>query len=519
MTFELTQMFRNLQKTQNIQTNQIIDKTLEYSNTEQLSEDLKSLLNKTENEENFYDFEVFFDSINLNENQKQKPIKCHKAILSSRSEYFKSLFRSKMKEYQENKIVLPDVSRNTFETVLEYIYTGKILITLENAVEVLLFSSKYLFEELVPIFSEFIQSNFSFETVVDVLKIAEVMNLEELLDFSYQFIYDNFPSFVTSPFFYELEERHLIKILSSNETIGNEFEIFQSLVDWGKNKTNPKQKNEEMDSEEKKEIANSISNLIHKIRFIEFSDEEKEKSLNTGLIPLEISQALKEIESTKSTNSDENEKNYQLWQEKMKDSMIFSSRNSWDSSIITTTDYKINLRKWIPEKNFFQKMKLGFSTSKDGWESTTWHDKCDNKGPILIVVRTKQGFIMGAYTQVGFQRDRASWSFRYGTVSGNLKDNNAFLFTLKNPSGDLPQKFPVREEHANQALFYSYNWGPDFCDGDLGFKEDLHNGFSWHFGKFYSSPSHLSPNSQESKNYFAGQDGFWEVDELETFFI
>ncbi|KAJ5077427.1 hypothetical protein M0811_05950 [Anaeramoeba ignava] len=77
----------------------------------------------------------------------------------NKSQYFKSLFKSKMKEYQENKLILQDVSSSILSPILNYLYSGKIEINSENAIEILIFSSKYLIDELIGITSNFIKKN------------------------------------------------------------------------------------------------------------------------------------------------------------------------------------------------------------------------------------------------------------------------------------------------------------------------------------------------------------------------
>ncbi|KAJ5070677.1 hypothetical protein M0811_10747 [Anaeramoeba ignava] len=187
-----------------------------YLNLEKLSNDLKNLFqnqnqNQNENEnESYFDFEIICE-------QNKTSFKTHKSILSSRSQYFKTLFNSKMKEYQENKLILKDVSSSILFSILNYFYSGKIEINLENAVEILIFSSKYFIDELIQISLKFIKNNLQIETIVDVLKLSESMNLNELIDSSYQFIFQNFTELIETSFFLELEENHLNSILSNDK--------------------------------------------------------------------------------------------------------------------------------------------------------------------------------------------------------------------------------------------------------------------------------------------------------------
>ncbi|KAJ5068563.1 hypothetical protein M0811_02505 [Anaeramoeba ignava] len=315
-----------------------------YSNLEKLSNDLKNLFQNQnqKEEESYFDFEIICE-------QNQTSFKTHKSILSSRSEYFKSLFKSKMKEYQENKLILKDVSNSILSSILNYFYSGKIEINLENAIEILIFSSKYLIDELIGICSKFIKNNLQFETIVDILKLSETMNLNQLLDYSYKFISKNFNKFIKTPFFLELEENHLNSILSNDEIRTNEFKAFQSIIKWGKHKSNINQE-KIIKKEEKEKLQNQISNIIDKIRFIDFTKKELKKSLKEDLIPKQISQKLIEFQKFR---NDEKELNQFIENEK-ENSFIFKPRRKFDfDSKSLKKKNKINGKIPIHSKFFF----------------------------------------------------------------------------------------------------------------------------------------------------------------------
>ncbi|KAJ5077298.1 hypothetical protein M0811_00618 [Anaeramoeba ignava] len=290
-----------------------------YLNLEKLSNDLKNLFqnqNQNENQnESYFDFEIICE-------QNQISFKTHKSILSSRN-----------------------VSSSILFPILNYFYSGKIEINLENVIQILIFSSKYLIDELIEISSNFIKKNFQIETIVDILKLSESMNLNQLLDSSYQFIFENFEEFIKTSFFFELEENHLNSILLNDELSINEFELFQSIIKWGKHKSNINQE-KELEKEEKEQIQIQISNIIDKIRFIDFTNKELKTILKEDLIPNQISEKL--IQFQKLDENDKNEKELKQFIEK-ENSLIFKSR----------------LDKYI----FGGFTQIGFISDQEFWES------------------------------------------------------------------------------------------------------------------------------------------------------
>ncbi|KAJ5069616.1 pep-cterm sorting domain-containing protein [Anaeramoeba ignava] len=493
-----------------------------YLNLEKLSNDLKNLFqnqnqnqyqNQNQNqkeEESYFDFEIICE-------QNEISFKTHKSILSSRSHYFKSLFNSKMKEYQENKLILEDVSSEILFSILNYFYSGKIEINLENAIQILVFSSKYLIDELIEICLKFIKNNFQIETIVDVLKLSESMNLNQLLDYSYQFILENFDKFIKTPFFLELEENHLNLILSNYEISLNESEILQSIIKWGKHKVNYFQDIDE-EQNKKEQLQNQISNIIQKIRFIDFTKQEVEDILKQDLIPNQISQKLIQFQKLqKKTGTKLNQ--FIQKENQNENSLFFKSRNRIliQSSIIQQIEYVHKLQEWINDDDFFSKMKKGFSAKRDGFDCKNWHSAVDGKGKTLIIIKTTDNFIFGGFTQVG-------WS---DVLGGWINDPNAFIFSLRNEKDDRkPVKIPIKKESHFFALRYGYSvYGPFFGGSfdpfkmqDLIVDSNLQGGLS-NLGVAYQLPDGIKLGSVKAKTFLAGSFNEWEVEEIESFFL
>ncbi|KAJ5069624.1 btb-domain-containing protein [Anaeramoeba ignava] len=482
-----------------------------YLNLEKLSNDLKNLFqNQNENQnqnESYFDFEIICE-------QNEISFKTHKSILSSRSHYFKSLFNSKMKEYQENKLILKDVSSSILFPILNYFYSGKIEINLENAIQILIFSSKYLIDELIEASSKFIKNNFQFETIVDVLKLSEATNLNQLLDSSYQFILENFEEFIKTSFFLELEENHLNSILLNDDILINEIELFQSIIKWGKHKSNINQQ-KEIEKEEKEKLQNQISNVIEKIRFIDFTKQELKDTLKEDLIPNQISQKLIQFQKL------QKEKELKELIQK-ENSLIFKSRFGLNTSkIIQNEEYVKKLQEWINDNDFFSKMKKGFSAKRDGFDCEEWHKTVDEKGKTLVIIKTKDNFIFGGFTSVGFTDDKSKWrkedqEEQYGWIP----DSNAFIFSLRNDKNDrTPEKFPIRKDGEEYAIKYAFSLGPIFGGSfDFYLNGTLQPGYS-DFGFNYQLPQGMSYNTDEAQSYLAGSRNDWVVDEVETYFI
>ncbi|KAJ5075748.1 hypothetical protein M0811_06610 [Anaeramoeba ignava] len=175
-----------------------------------------------------------------------------------------------------------------------------------------------------------------------------------------------------------------------------------------------------------------------------------------------------------------------------------------NSEIIKDIEYVKKLQEWINDNDFFSKMKKGYSAKKDGFNSHDWHNKVDNKGKTLIIIQTKDNFIFGGFTSVGFNGNK-----------GRINDSNAFIFSLRNDKNDRKlEKFPIKKDY---AIFSRLDHGPHFsCDFWLN--SDLKPGFS-NIGCSYNTHNGIKYDTDEAKSYLAGSYNSWEVYEIETYYI
>ncbi|KAJ5072794.1 hypothetical protein M0811_09240 [Anaeramoeba ignava] len=185
-------------------------------------------------------------------------------------------------------------------------------------------------------------------------------------------------------------------------------------------------------------------------------------------------------------------------------------------STILNEEYLINLQKWIPNQNFFKLCKLGFSTKNDGFNTNDFHQKSDDKGETLVLIKTEKGFVFGGYTSVGFKHFSLSKSVMdYPYQYFSYPDNFSFLFTLKNPYNFPPSKFPLQKKDFPYAIYScNYSYG-SFAFGlsleSSGFvhqgnlKADLLFNSTWNhvysdFGINYQLPPGFTYGGNKKKN-------------------
>ncbi|KAJ5068029.1 pep-cterm sorting domain-containing protein [Anaeramoeba ignava] len=258
-----------------------------------------------------------------------------------------------------------------------------------------------------------------------------------------------------------------------------------------------KKEKKEIEEKWKKEVEKKDKEFEKKDKILKQKDEEIQ---NLKLLIEKENQNQNQKEESNQNDEDEDEYEKKM-QELRKNFPQFS-----DSEIIKDIEYVKKLQEWINDNGFFSKMKKGFSAKRDGFSGKNWHKAVDGKGKTLVIIKTKDNFIFGGFTQVGFNGD-----VRY------IRDSNAFIFSLRNDKGDrIPAKFTIKEP---QLAIYSYSiYGPMFGGSDFNLNSNLQGGYS-NFGYNYNIPNGITQGTNEAKSYLAGSRDKWVVDEVETYFI
>ena len=100
-------------------------------------------------------------------------------------------------------------------------------------------------------------------------------------------------------------------------------------------------------------------------------------------------------------------------------------------------------------------MELIYRGTRDGSSSNDFHNKCDNKGESIILIKNNKDNIFGGYT-----------SYPWGKGNGNYHSApDSFLFTLTNIYNINPTKFPSKNDQ--KEVYHYIGNGPCFgyaCD-------------------------------------------------------
>ncbi|KAJ5078883.1 e3 ubiquitin-protein ligase [Anaeramoeba ignava] len=507
-------------------------KNLEKKVTKNLIKDYSNLLN----ENSFKDFSIFVEN-----KSNHFEIKVHKSILSSRSPFFNEFLKE---QKHPNSISLNQFNKKEMESILSYIYYGNISFeNQENLIQLLEISIYFKLNLLKEIIQKKISNSINYSNFFQFLFQNRNLNSNEIEIKCFELINQNFSQIQNNENLFNLTKEEIIKFIQFKQEKKEifQFDFFQFLNEWIKKRLKSlRLKKSEHQKNEKKRLFHSFFSLFDKDS-ISKQDFDKLKQFdfflpNSFLINFErtIFQIKDQKKETKIKEKDEEIQNLKLSFEKKieKGEQIQEIHNQKeqklleilpqfsDSEIIKDIEYVKRLQEWINDNDFFSKMKKGFSAKRDGFDCDKWHSICDNKGKTLVIIKTKDNFIFGGFTQVGWTNDKSKWSEKDRNDDyGCIPDSNAFIFSLRNDKGDRkPEKFIIQKGKEQYAIFYDLNYGPIFGGGDIVLDSILQSGHS-DFGQSYNLSNGIKKGTNEAESYLAGSYNKWVVDELETYFI
>lgn len=128
-------------------------------------------------------------------------IHAHRAIVISRSAYFRRMFLGGMREASEcekagAEITMSDTRAPTFRTVIKFMYTGMCNVHHDNALELLHAAHLFCLDGLARGIESFLYQAVSVETAIEILVAAHTYSLADLEEHCVEFIIDHYEIFV-----------------------------------------------------------------------------------------------------------------------------------------------------------------------------------------------------------------------------------------------------------------------------------------------------------------------------------
>uniref|UniRef100_A0A2C9KHD8 BTB domain-containing protein n=1 Tax=Biomphalaria glabrata TaxID=6526 RepID=A0A2C9KHD8_BIOGL len=158
---------------------------------------------------------------------------CHRFLLAACSVFFRGLFRSGMKEAVLKCATVKYISKETFESILETLYTGHDVLSKDNVIDIWRAAHQLQIPFLIKECEEFAKATLSLDNYIEYYKIAKLFESKEVIKFVWSFILKNANSFFQTDFFYEMQVSDVLRLIQSQDLeTTSEDDVVHALLKW-----------------------------------------------------------------------------------------------------------------------------------------------------------------------------------------------------------------------------------------------------------------------------------------------
>ncbi|PVD22653.1 hypothetical protein C0Q70_15908 [Pomacea canaliculata] len=163
----------------------------------------------------------------------QQEFAAHKVVLAAASPYFKAMFLSGMSEGKLNSVTLHNMTPSVFQTLLDFMYSGKIQVCADTCQEVLAAADMLQLLPVVDVCRQFLIQQLAVDNCIGICSLAELHQLPDVQDKAEQFIENHFMEVTQSTEFLQLDWQHLLHIFHSELLkVDSEIQVLEAALTW-----------------------------------------------------------------------------------------------------------------------------------------------------------------------------------------------------------------------------------------------------------------------------------------------
>uniref|UniRef100_A0A3P8UP08 Kelch like family member 29 n=1 Tax=Cynoglossus semilaevis TaxID=244447 RepID=A0A3P8UP08_CYNSE len=166
-----------------------------------------------------------------------KEFEVHQNVLASCSLYFKDLVKSvhdrETRSGEMLELNMSNISADVLELLLEFVYTGSLVIDSANAKTLLEAANKFQFNTFCKVCVSFLEKQLTAANCLGVLAMAEAMSCTELHNMAKAFALQNFPEVAGQEEILSVSKEDLLSYLS-NDSLNTKAEelVYETVIKW-----------------------------------------------------------------------------------------------------------------------------------------------------------------------------------------------------------------------------------------------------------------------------------------------
>ncbi|KAM9466110.1 kelch-like protein 29 isoform 1-T1 [Clarias gariepinus] len=165
-----------------------------------------------------------------------KEFEVHQNVLASCSLYFKDMVKrlaGENKSGEKMTLTMNSVGADVLELLLEFVYTGSLIIDSANAKTLLEAANKFQFNTFCKVCVSFLEKQLTASNCLGVLAMAEAMQCTELHSMAKAFALQNFPEVASQQEILNISKEDFISYLS-NDSLNAKAEelVYETVIKW-----------------------------------------------------------------------------------------------------------------------------------------------------------------------------------------------------------------------------------------------------------------------------------------------
>ena len=158
-------------------------------------------------------------------------IPANRMVLSCYSKFFESMFLSPMKERYQNEVEIQNFDGKAVRALIDFMYSGKIVINNENVVNLLAVADFLQMEDVKLFCFEFLDDNLSIDDCLEMVNLSIQYNCPSSLKNIYQFISENFDQLAIA--LKHLPKASLVSLLSNIDMSKiKQSSVYNAILSW-----------------------------------------------------------------------------------------------------------------------------------------------------------------------------------------------------------------------------------------------------------------------------------------------